>query len=244
MRSFPRISALVLIGATVGACSGQTGSSLVSDPLEPLNREIHAFNKGVDTVLLRPGGVTYDAVTPLLVKHLVRNAVSHASLPGVFVNHLLQGRGDDAATTLGRFAVNTLVGAGGVLDPATEFELPLVDTDFGLTLATWGVDEGPYVELPLLGPSTLRDAVAVPVDMALTPTTYAPTESAITIVSTTGTLLDLVDSRNRATATIDELLYNSEDSYISLRTAYIQNRRRQVAGGDTATDDLPDLFGE
>ena len=230
--------------ALTGCASSGADHDLVDDPLEDVNRSIHAVNKGLDQAILRPAADVYDFSTPTLFKHVFGNAVSHLTLPGVFVNRLLQGDAEEAASVLGRFTINTVYGAGGALDPATELGLPMLATDFGLTLASWGVEEGPYLELPLFGPSTARDAVGVLVDAAMQPTTYITGGTEITIASATVRALDIVDKRNRNKRLIDDVLYRSEDSYVSLRTAYIQNRRRQAAGGETNVDDLPDLFAE
>lgn len=240
------LAGIVLASAlALSACASGGGSSeLVDDPFETFNRDVHEFNKGMDMVLLRPLSQVYDLMMPTLFKHMIGNAFNHLALPGTFVNHLLQGDTEDAASTFGRFAVNTLVGAGGTLDPATEFGLPMEATDFGLTLAAWGVEEGPYIELPLLGPSTVRDALGTVVDTALSPTTYVSGGSEATIVSATGTALKTVDGRDRAKMLIDDLLYNSEDSYISFRASYIQNRRRKASDGQTSVAELPDLFAD
>ena len=240
-----RYAAALAIALSVAACGGapQEGE-LVADPFEGVNRGVHTVNKGLDRAVLKPAAQGYDLVTPTLFQHVFGNVFSHLSLPGVFVNHVLQGDSDDAMVTLGRFAVNTVVGAGGALDPATEFDLPRERTDFGITLATWGVGEGAYLELPLFGPSTTRDAVGTLVDMAFQPTTYVTGGIEVTIVSATASVLEIVDTRNRNAVLIDDLLYNSEDSYVTVRASYIQNRRRQVAGGETDVDELPDLFSE
>ncbi|MEM7211898.1 MAG: VacJ family lipoprotein [Pseudomonadota bacterium] len=235
----------VLLSALLAGCAiDPTGAGLVADPLEDINRSIHEVNKGLDRAVLRPAADVYDVATPTLFKHVFGNAVRHLTLPGTFVNYVLQGDTDEAVATLGRFTLNTVYGAGGALDPATEFGLPLAPTDFGLTLASWGVDEGPYVELPLFGPSTARDTVGLLVDTALQPTTYVTGGVEITIASATVRALDIVDRRNRNKGLIDDVLYRSEDSYVSLRTAYIQNRRKRASGGETNVDDLPDLFEE
>ena len=239
-----RISQLMAVLVVTGCASGATDRDLVADPLEDVNRSIHAVNKGLDQAILRPAADVYDVTTPTLFKHVFGNAVSHLSLPGVFVNRLLQGDAEEAASVLGRFTINSVYGAGGALDPATELGLPMLSTDFGLTLASWGIDEGPYLELPLFGPSTARDAIGIVVDAALQPTTYITGGSEITIAKATVRALDIVDKRNRNKRLIDDVLYRSEDSYVSLRTAYIQNRRRQASGGETNVDDLPDLFAE
>ncbi|MEL7467567.1 MAG: VacJ family lipoprotein [Pseudomonadota bacterium] len=234
---------VVVLG--LSACAGaRSEGELVHDPLEDLNRQIHSVNKGLDETILRPAADAYDFATPTLFKHIFGNAVRHARLPGVFVNHVLQGDAEEAASMLGRFAINTVYGAGGALDPATEFGLPSAPTDFGLTLASWGVGEGAYLELPLFGPSTARDAVGLVIDTALQPTTYISGGSELVIASATVRALEIVDTRNRNKQLIEEVLYRSEDSYVSVRTAYIQNRRRRAAGGETSIDDLPDLFSE
>lgn len=238
-----RLAALTLLAGLLGACAATPGEGdLVADPYESTNRSIHALNKGLDQIVLKPAAQSYDFVTPTLFKHLFGNAFSHLDLPGVFVNNVLQGDGNEALATFGRFAVNTIVGAGGTLDPATEFGLPLQKTDFGLTLATWGVDEGVYLELPLFGPSTTRDALGLIVDMAFQPGTYVTGGAEVTIAKVTVRALQLVDTRDRNAALIDDLLYRSEDSYITVRASYIQNRRRAAAGGETDVDALPDLF--
>ena len=240
-----KIVRLVLVAAALSGCvSDRVESTLIDDPFEDFNRQVHSLNKGVDEILLRPAAEAYDLVTPTLFKHVFGNAISHMALPGSFLNYVLQGEAEEAASTLGRFTVNTVYGAAGMLDPATELGMPFLPTDFGLTLAAWGVAEGPYLELPLFGPSTLRDTVGIVVDTALQPTTYVTGGAEISIASATVRALDIVDKRNRNKRLIDDVLYRSEDSYISVRTAYIQNRRRKAAGGETNVDDLPDLFSE
>ena len=236
--------ASLVLSVLAGCASGGADGELVNDPLEGMNRSIHAVNKGLDQAVLRPAAEVYDYTTPTLFKHVFGNAVSHLSLPGVFVNRVLQGEAEEAASVLGRFTINTIYGAGGALDPASELGLPLATTDFGLTLASWGVDEGAYLELPLFGPSTARDALGIVVDTALQPTTYLTGGVEIQIATATVRALDIVDTRNRNKRLIDDVLYRSEDSYISVRTAYIQNRRRQAAGGETKVEDLPDLFAD
>ena len=237
------IAALAMM-ACVSACSSlpQDGD-LVADPLEDFNRGIHSFNKGLDTAVLKPASQVYGVAAPDLFKMLFGNAVNHLQLPGIFVNHVLQGNADSAVSTLGRFVINT-VGGGGLLDPASEGGLPPEPTDFGLTLATWGMEEGAYVELPFFGPSTARDTLGRIVDSALQPTTYISGGTEVQIASATVQALTIVDARDRNAVLIDDLLYRSEDSYVTLRSNYIQNRRRMVSGGETDVDALPDLFSE
>lgn len=235
------------VATVLGGCAGApTEGQLIADPYEGYNRAVHSLNVGFDRVVLRPLSQGYDIVAPALVKHLASNAVDHISLPVHFFNYVLQGDVDAALTAFGRFGVNTLVGAGGLLDPATEFGLPASPTDFGLTLASAGADEGVYLVLPLFGPSTTRDAVGKVGDFALNPLTY------VTVGSGSGEIALLavenggppIVARHRNFDLIDELLYESEDSYVALRTAYVLNRRARAAEGGVDVENLPDIFAE
>ena len=233
--------ACLLLALLVSACaSGEPEEgALIADPYEGFNRQIHSFNKGLDTAIVSPASKAYDFVTPALGKHLIGNALSHLSLPAVFANHVLQGDLRDAGETLARFTLNTTLGAGGFLDPATEFGADYLDTDFGLTLAEWGVDQGAYLELPMFGPSSTRDAVGELVDRIFVPTSYiAPSEVVWGV-----RVADVLDTRDRYRAVINEVLYESPDSYRATRNAYVQNRRRGQAG-ETVIDALPDIFVE
>lgn len=253
LRTFADIARSAFAGAAlIGAAACSTVPSqpgeLIADPYIETNRDIHAFNKGVDTALVRPASQVYDFVTPALVKHMISNGVDHLKLPGYFVNRILQGDARSAGRILARFLLNTTIGAGGLLDPATEFGVPQEPTDFGVTLAEWGAAEGDYVELPLLGPSTERHAVGRIVDFALDPSiliTAGAVEvgTAVTVVDASRTPLDIVNTRHENAELIDDVLYESEDSYVTARTGYVQSRRRFVSG-ETDTDQLPDLFEE
>ncbi len=230
----------------VGACATADPQAELSatDPHEERNRKTLDFNLALDRNLLRPVAQGYDFVTPTLIKHLLGNGFSHLDLPADFINYLIQGEIDPALETLGRFTLNTVLGAGGLLDPATEFGLPKDDTDFGITMGKLGVGEGTYWMLPLVGPTTSRDAFGSLVDIALSPTTYlgvvAPgvsPELGLSLVA-----IEAIDDRDREGDLIDELLYESEDPYISLRSVYLQRRRSEVAGDDAGAEALPDIF--
>ncbi len=225
----------------VGACATADPQAELSatDPHEGFNRNMLDFNLALDRNLLRPAAQGYDFVTPALVKHMLGNGFNHLDLPGDFVNYLIQGEVDPALETLGRFTINTVLGAGGLLDPATEFGLPKDDTDFGVTLGKHGVAEGTYWVLPIVGPSTTRDAFGGIVDFALTPTTYlgVSTETGIALV-----VGEAIHDRDENGDLIDELLYESEDPYVSLRSIYLQRRRSEVAGKDAGAKALPDIF--
>lgn len=232
---------------TLAACATASPDDLSATDTTPgFNRAMHEFNVTLDKNLLRPAAQGYEFAAPTLFKHLIGNAFSHLELPGTFVNFALQGEVTPALETLGRFAVNTVGGAGGFLDPATEAGLPRQNTDFGVTLGKHGVAEGNYLVLPLFGPSTTRDAVGMVVDRAFQPLTYlgyvfpgAPAGTGIAL-----TVTERVDARHRNFDLIDDLLYESADSYVSLRSIYLQRRRAQVAGEEAGAEALPDIFEE
>ena len=235
-----RIGCLLLAFAVSACASGEPREGeLIADPYEDFNREIHAFNKGLDRSVVNPASKAYDFVTPQLGQHLIGNALSHLTLPGVFANHLMQGDLRDAGETLARFTLNTIMGAGGFLDPATEFGADYIETDFGLTLAEWGAGSGAYLELPLFGPSSVRDAVGRAVDTVFVPTRYLVGSDVAWGIRA----VDVLDTRERYRALIDDVLYESEDSYRASRNAYAQNRRRVLAG-ETQIEALPDIFDE
>ncbi len=246
-RFFATLGMCAGLGMVAGCATQPAEGALIADPYVETNRSIHSFNKGVDRAILKPVSEAYDYVTPATVKLLLGNGLDHLRLPGMFVNRVLQGDAESAGVVLGRFGVNTLAGAAGLLDPATEFGLPLEPTDFGVTLASWGANEGPYVEAPFFGPSTARHAVGRIVNFALDPSILLTTGvvevgTALTIASNARTPVDFVNTRHENADIINDVLYASDDSYVTARTGYIQNRRRLIAGGETDAKALPDIF--
>lgn len=227
----------------LAACTGGAGDN-PADPFEDYNRWVHRNNLRVDRAVLRPATRAYDALTPTLARHLVGNAFAHAGTVTDLANHVLQGRPRPALRSLGRLTLNTVLGAGGLLDPATEFGLPRENTDFGVTLARYGVGEGPYWVLWVVGPATTRDMIGQTVDFALNPLVLLGVATDRLWLPPAATLAEIVDFRARNMALIDDLLYESDDSYTTLRTIYLQRRRARLAGGETVVDDLPDIFGE
>lgn len=239
--------ALAGIALLLSGCAGAgPGASFAErDPYENFNRRIHGFNLGADRYVLRPVAIGYDTVTPTTVQNMLRNFFNNFDSVNDFFNYMLQAEWESAMTAAGRVYINTFIGAGGLLDPATEFGLPKESSDFGVTLGKWGADEGAFLMFPFFGPSTTRDGVGRIGDVALSPQTYAfqPFDSnLLDIISPFYILIDGVDNRARNRELIDDILYNSEDSYVSLRAVYLQRRDSLIFGDDPEGENLPDIF--
>ncbi|MEI4197477.1 VacJ family lipoprotein [Roseovarius sp. E0-M6] len=216
------------------------------DPWEEENREVHAFNRSLDRALVRPAGKGYTKAVPDDIELVVTRFSENLSLPGAIVNNILQGNGLGATTDTYRFLVNTTLGLGGFFDPATELNMPAkTDADFGQTLYTWGINEGPYMELPLLGPSTTRDAVGKTVDLFTNPLTYA-LPSPESYYGTAASVSSGLSARGQYSDTIDSILYESADSYAASRSIYLQNRRFKLGKGrdETYLDPYESVAGD
>jgi phospholipid-binding lipoprotein MlaA len=233
---FQRISALAVVAALLSGC-GAPDASGINDPFEPANRKVHAFNKGVDRALVGPASKGY-GVVPEPLKRAVGNVADTLDLPGDIANNLLQFRLVAAAENTLRLGVNLTFGLAGTIDVSSELGLQGKPTDFGETLHVWGVGEGPYVELPLIGPSTARDTVGMAVDVALDPLGNILPEREAT-AATLFKLFSRLGDRDRFSETVDSLLYDSADSYAQARLLYLQNRRFQLgkAGAAAGTED-------
>lgn len=227
------VALIALLGA-VSACTprpaGHTGE--VFDPHEATNRDVHTLNKALDQAIIRPLGVGYAGATEGPVGTGVSNFATNLGEPANLLNHTLQGNVEGAATAFARFFINTMFGLGGLFDVAGDSGLAEHETDFGETMHVWGVGEGAFVELPVFGPSTERDAVGIIVDMVIDP--VGAVSSARTARIGTGIkLVDKVGGRGRFADTVDSILYDSADSYAQARLIYLQNRRFEL-GGDRA----------
>jgi len=239
-----RTAWMAIAVVALSACSGRIVPEEASDPLEGFNRTVHTFNKGVDTAVLRPLSKGYEFAVPETAKHIVNNEVRYVQLPVSLANSVLQGDVARAADTVARIFVNTTLGGVGLLDPATELGIPEHGEDFGQTLAVWGVPSGPYVELPLLGPSTVRDGLSRVADNAMNPLTYVGQGTATTIAKAAETPVRIVDTRFRFGSLIDEVLYENDDSYSVVRNTYLQRRRSAILNGQVSEDVLPDFDEE
>ena len=236
--------AFTVLGLAACSAPGPRDGFAKTDEFEPMSRAFLDGNRRLDFYFLKPTAEIYDLVTPALLQHLIGNGLSHLELTGDLANYLLQGDWDRSLDTFGRFAINTIAGAGGLLDPAKDAGLRREPTDFGITLGKYGVGEGSYLVLPLLGPTTMRDTAGFIVDRAFSPTTYIGQFTSLDAVGPVTTGLGFVDARNRNAALIDEVLYEAEDSYVTLRSAYLQRRRSQVAGDEGVEDTVPDIFDD
>jgi len=218
-----QILPLVFLAATLAGCSAAPDGTLINDPYEGANRRVHDFNTGLDKALLRPASEVTEALPDALTDRVVEFA-DNLALPGMVVNGLLQGDLEGAISNTFRFVLNTTIGLGGLFDPADEAGLYEKTTDFGQTLAVWGVPEGAYIVLPFLGPSTERDTAGLLVDFAFDPLQFlVPVEAQE--LQPYAFVGKKVISRGRFGSTVDSLLYESADPYAQARLLYLQNRR-------------------
>lgn len=233
-----------IVALALTGCAAPAPTTAPNDPFEDGNRAIHAFNKGLDRVVARPASKAYVTILPQPVKTGVANFATNLDLPGNVLNGVMQGNAEGATRNTFRFLINSTLGVAGLFDPAKSFGLDQQKTDFGQTLHVWGAGEGPYLELPVLGPRTTRDALGDAVDFVTNPVgKVLPTpESYYAKAAKVGSKLG---DRGRYSETIDSILYDSADSYAQARLLYLQNRRfelgQQAAGGE---DDFIDPYAE
>ena len=226
-----RTSLAAVFLLTLGACGPAVlpAPDAINDPTEASNRTMHGLNVSVDRAVLRPLSLGYGTVVPEPVRDGVSNFASNLDQPRYVLNDILQLRLDDALQNTFRFLMNSTFGLGGLLDPASDAGLYAAETDFGETLHVWGVSEGAYVVLPLLGPSTSRDTAGFIVDRVMNPTRLAfdaPESDYVTGAN----VADAFQTRYQLGDEIDRLYYDSADGYAQARLIYLQNRRYQLRG--------------
>ena len=220
--------ALVVTAAALCGCAGAPRN----DPLEPFNRKMFAFNEAVDAAVLKPAATVYQSLVPSGVRTGVTNFFNNVFDAWSAVNLLLQGRPADAVSDVMRFSTNSVFGLLGVFDVASEMGLERHGEDFGQTLGKWGVPPGPFIYYPILGPSTLRDSMGLPVDLSLSPENYLSalgprlTLTGVRIINTRTNLL-------RATGVLDDIAL---DKYTFIRDAYLQRRRSLIYDGNPPED--------
>ena len=237
-RGAARLAALALAGcASLAGCATLPGGKPdPSDRFERFNRAVYKFNTAIDHAVLRPIARTYVRLTPRPVRTGISNVVTNLSYPVTLVNSFLQGRFNDGMTDTARLLVNSTIGIGGLFDPATGMGLDRHEQDFGLTLGHWGLQSGPYLMLPLLGPSTVRDGVGLVPDYLLLHeietiklfknNPYA--EWSLFSITTINRRAQLLDE--------DPILERSYDPYAFLRGAYLQRREYLIHGGDASPE--------
>jgi len=231
-----------LLALTLSACASQEPDSAdgdlfqyqePNDPLEEVNRGIFTFNRGVDTVLLKPAARGYDQI-PAGFRDIIGNFLDHISLPVVLVNDVAQGEWNRAEDSFARLFVNTFTLGLGDMVPERH---PYHAEDFGQTMAVHGVDDGFYLVLPLLGPSTARDGAGMVADIFLTPWTYVDNTTTFSISTTA---LDGIRRRHAALGRLEELERDSVDFYARLRSLYYQRRQLKI---DNQIESGPDIAG-
>ncbi len=239
--AFRSIAALALVVTVAGCATSQdpaTRTDGINDPYEAQNRQVHEFNKGLDKNIVRPLSVGYATVVPVEMRDSVNNFSDNLSEPGNIINSLLQGDLGSVGISSTRFVMNSTLGLLGFFDPATELNIGERETDFGETLAVWGVGEGAFVELPFFGPSTQRDAVGLVTDVFTNPLTFVTINtSPEQFVPPTARSMAWLNDRERLSGAIDSVLYDSADSYAQSRTIYLQNRRFELEGTSAAAED-------
>ncbi|EAP91614.1 MAG: VacJ-like lipoprotein [Oceanicaulis sp.] len=233
-------AAVLLAALSLTACASRELAQETGDPFEPTNRAIFAVNQTLDDAVIGPGARAYDAVTPDPVQTGVRNFMTNLNQPVVFANALLQGDVHAAGDTFGRFLMNTTIGVAGVFDVATHEGVPEHRRDFGQTLAHWGVGDGPYLVLPVIGPSNVRDATGRFVDRYPHPLNWNEEESGeawawgvrgLNGVQTRADLDDAIGSLNRTAI----------DPYVQARSAWRQSRRAFIQSQGETDEDYQDL---
>ena len=210
------------------------------DPWEGFNRSMFKVHNIVDKSILVPTSLAYRAVTPKRGRRGIRRFLANLRAPGIFVNDILQGEFGRAGETVGRFIVNSTIGAGGFADPAAELGIEAHREDFGQTLAVWGVDSGPYLFLPLIGPSTVRDTFGTGVQIFMDPLFY-PRSRTANVARFTRASIGGISAREPFIEPLREMEENSLDYYASFRSFYLQTRQRQILNGQTDFNALPTI---
>ncbi|MEM8952497.1 MAG: VacJ family lipoprotein [Pseudomonadota bacterium] len=239
MMRYRRFAALLTVATMLGVASPAAAQPSAGDPLETFNRGSFEVNLFLDRLLLKPIAKTYRIVTPSFVRTGVYNFIANLKTPVTVANDLLQGEPERATESVGRFMFNTILGFGGLVDVGGMLGMPERHTeDFGQTLAVYGVGSGPYIMMPLLGPSNPRDLAGTVVDFVFDPLTFfIPTDIGLARRG-----LDVLSLREANIETLDELERTSIDFYAATRTLAQQFRENEIRNGAPAP--LDDAYGD
>ena len=236
-KSTRSLTLIVIASALLAACAGNQPAAEKSeraeyDPWEPLNRRVYNFNVAIDKASVKPLAKGYKAVTPRFVRRGITNFFDNLTTPRSSVNNFLQGKPKRGFTELGRFIVNSTIGLGGLVNVTDINGLERHDETFSQTFAVWGVPEGPYLMLPILGPHSVLDAASQPFDFYTNLLEHYENTS----VRDKLNVLLIIDARQRLLAA-DRFLDDSNDPYITFREAYLQNREYEIYDGDPPVED-------
>lgn len=246
MLSLPRFSPSRLLPlAALALLAGCTiAKPRTDDPLEKFNRKVYTFNDTVDKAVIRPVAVGYRKVTNPPVRRSVSDFFTNIRMPITVANDLLQARPKQALQSTGRFLVNLTLGLGGFFDPASQLGIPLEDNDFGVTLARWGVPDGDYLVLPLVGPTTVRDVWRMPVDSYFFDplSIYAHNHDYKYGQQFLPQMMYLVTLRSRG-IDAESFLESAYDPYVFMRDAYRQRRLYQIYDGNPPAEVIQQMQG-
>jgi len=242
LRCLPSIAALLLCVTLVGCATISPPTSREpDDPLESANRVVFDTNTALDDALIKPIAESYRKIVPEFLRDRIRAAIDNLTEPRIFANDLLQRRPDAAGITFARFFINTIVGLAGMFDLATKQGFPKQPGDFGQTLHRWGVDDGPYLVLLFFGPSNVRDAFGLGVDL-FTPPFLAVTGHTGTVTNLTVGAVDGIDLRARNIETLDEIKASALDYYAQMKSLTQQRRQAQLREASGSKESPPELL--
>jgi phospholipid-binding lipoprotein MlaA len=244
------IAALIVANALLGGCATPPSDPAEraqfihnNDPLEPLNRQTFALNQFLDRMLFKPAAQTYLAVVPGDARTAVHHMLDNMKEPTLAFNNLLQGDFKRAGISVGRLLVNSTIGFGGMVDVMTLSGVERQPADFGQTMYVWGISSGPYLILPILGPTDARDAVGSAVDSYDDPFTILANEYGITELTTSRFIVGGVEERAKVMDELDDLEKNSVDFYAQMRSLWQQHRDAELRHGK-APDAAPGLYDD
>jgi phospholipid-binding lipoprotein MlaA len=238
-----RPALLAAFGAALlaSACATDDPESIAqNDPWEPTNRAVFDFDVKLDHAVARPVAKFYRSAVPEPAREGIHNALTNLNSPVVFTNDVLQGDGEKATDTFGRFMINSTIGVGGFIDVAAKMGIPGHDNDFGITLGKAGASEGSYLVLPFVGPKPPRDLVGAGADIAFDPLTYMTWNNSTLYMIIRGGL-GVLDERAANIDVVQQIERSSIDFYATTRSLYRQNRAAQINGGKAPDENLPNF---